>query len=141
MRVPGKGSNLMVSMRLFDRITKWWGSSPSARILSKLETLEEKMSLLSEWATRQETNLNEVKGTLDAIGAAVTKLDELIQKLQNSSGVITPEDQALLDKIEAASKDLAKRALDIKTDAEVPPGEEPVQPFARGPGRPPGKHA
>jgi len=50
-------------------------------------------------------------------------LKALIETLQNTPGSITPEDQAILDQMEALTVTLADRltALDAETVPEAPP--------------------
>lgn len=80
------------------------------------------MSAISEFAGR-------VKGYQDQIDAAVTGitgdlqvLNQKIADLQASQGTVTPEDQLLLDEIEARGKAAAEKlaALDALTPPPAP---------------------
>lgn len=79
------------------------------------------MSKLTEWANEHEVNLNEIRSSLDGIAEGIKNLDKQIADFQNSPGVITPEDQAALDRIQDASRKLVTRAQDIRVDAETNP--------------------
>lgn len=70
----------------------------------------------SEFNTKMETALSGLQGDIQA-------LNDLIVKLQNTPGNITPEDQALLDQLEAKSSELADKftALDEMTPPVIPP--------------------
>jgi len=53
------------------------------------------------------TSVNGVAGDVDRLKAT-------IKQLQDSAGTVTPEDQALLDKSEAAVNSLASRMAGVK---------------------------
>lgn len=79
------------------------------------------MSKLTEWADAHEADLNEIRSSLDGIANGVKALDKKIDDLQNSPDAITPADQARLDSIQAAAKNLVSLAQDIRVDAETNP--------------------
>ncbi len=81
------------------------------------------MSAISEFAAKQDAHNAKVAADLDTISGKIADMNTLIGQLQNSSGSVTPEDQALLDKIEAAGKDLEAKADAV---AGVVPPTPPV---------------
>lgn len=90
------------------------------------------MSVLSEYEDRVNillegigTSVDGVVASLNGIDGDVQNLKKQITDLQNSPGAITPEDQARLDRIEAALNTLAAKtsaaaqagqALDAQTE-------------------------
>jgi predicted nucleic acid-binding Zn-ribbon protein len=83
-------------------------------INQKLETI---MSKISEFAAKQSAHNAAVDAALGNVSTAVTgitgdisTLNDLIKKLQDSQGQITPEDQATLDQLDAAGQALQDRA-------------------------------
>jgi len=77
------------------------------------------MSAISDFAAKQEEFNDRLSTALDGIAGDITELNDLITKLQNTPGVITPEDQALLDAAQVKGEALAKKAEDL--DALTPP--------------------
>lgn len=96
------------------------------------------MSKISEFAAEQKRFNAEHGAAIDSAVASVTaltgdvaELNRLITELQNSPGGITPEDQTLLDELQAEGKSLAERstalAAALKTlDEATPPVVPPV---------------
>ena len=80
------------------------------------------MSAISDFATKQAAFQDRIDAAVTGLTADVAELNDEILKLQNTSGAITPEDQALLDGIQARSGAVADKldALDGLT-APVPP--------------------
>jgi len=80
------------------------------------------MSAISEFATRQNQFNDRIDAAITGVSADVDALNAEIVKLQNTPGIITPEDQALLDGIQARSQTVADKleALDALTPP-VPP--------------------
>lgn len=88
-------------------------SNETKAILNRLAQLEGNiMSAISDWAARVGPKLDRVQQGLDVVQA-------LVEKLQNTPGVLTPEDQALLDQIDAKIDAIA-------TDADSVPAQPPV---------------
>lgn len=83
------------------------------RIMSAISTFAEKQAAFNE---RIDAAVVGLKGDVDALNAK-------IEELQNSAGTITPEDQALLDALEARGDAIAAKveALDAMTPPVVPP--------------------
>ena len=84
---------------------------------------EQIMSAISNYTDEVNTKFTEIGTSVDGIVADVASLKATIDALQNSSGAITPADQALLDQSQAKVAALANRlkALDEATaPAEVP---------------------
>jgi len=80
------------------------------------------MSAISDFVTKQKAfNLRQDAAVANILGDLKT-LNDKIEALQNSAGTITPEDQALLDEIEAHSDTITTNleALDAQTPP-VPP--------------------
>ncbi len=88
------------------------------------------MATLSEafntYATDQAAFNASQKADLDAISTKIDGLNTLITQLQTSAGTVTPEDQATIDKLEAAGKDLVASADALA--GKAPPA--PVTPAA-----------
>ena len=100
------------------------------------------MATIQEFADRVETKFGEVGASVDALLTSVSGIDtdvkalkKQIADLQASPGGITPDDQARLDKIEAAIGSLAQKTavaaqavkdLDAATET-APPVEPPTE--------------
>lgn len=80
------------------------------------------MSAISDFATKQNAFNDRVDAAVTGLTDDVKVLNDKITELQNNPGPITPEDQALLDAIEARSAAIAAKleALDALTPP-VPP--------------------
>lgn len=96
--------------------------------------IEERLNIMgtqiADFATQVQASFDAVTADLDKISAGITNLDALITQLQNSPGNITPADQALLDKIQAASQALKAKAdaIDITPPAPPVPTDQPATP-------------
>lgn len=64
-----------------------------------------------------------IETAVDGVSGDVTFLKARIEELQNNPGPISPEDQALLDQVQARIGTLATRitALDAATEPPAPP--------------------
>lgn len=82
------------------------------------------MSVISTFATSVKASFDQVSTDLDSISTDIQALNAQIAALQNSSGTVSAEDQALLDDIQAKGT-----ALAAKADAAVP-APLPVAPVA-----------
>lgn len=101
-------------------------------ILKRLEEMETNMaSVIAEFAakqgafnTRQSQSLESLTKGLEDLTGDVQTLNDKITELQNSPGEITPEDQALLDAIEARGEAITAKleALDTLTPPKPPVG-------------------
>lgn len=78
------------------------------------ELVNKIMSVLSDWAAK-------VSPKLERLQKGIDNLQALVEKLQNTPGAITPEDQALLDKID-------KQVDDLGVDADSVPATPPAEP-------------
>ncbi len=80
------------------------------------------MSAISDFAAKQNAHNDRVDTALTGIQGDVKFLQDTIDKLQNSPGSITPEDQALLDALDARADVTASKleALDA-LNPPVPP--------------------
>jgi len=67
--------------------------------------------------------LDKIDKGIDGVSGDITKLNELIAQLQATQGQLTPEDQALLDQIEARGNAAGTKieALDALTPPPAPP--------------------
>ena len=87
------------------------GSGPRLVNIEDLKQTEIRiMSAITDWASKEQADLDSISGTLDGIVAGITALDALITSLQNSPGTISAADQAALDAIQAASKALVTKS-------------------------------
>jgi uncharacterized membrane protein YdfJ with MMPL/SSD domain len=88
--------------------------------------LKHVMSAISEFSARQTAFNDRMDAAVTGLQGDVTSLKDQITALQNSTGTITKEDQALLDAIDARVSVIADKldALDALTPP-VPPVEPP----------------
>ncbi len=88
-----------------------------------LKELELKlMSAIQDFAAKQNAHNDAIDTAITGLTGDVKNLNDQIAALQASSGGITPEDQILLDQIEARSAAIADKlsALDSLTPPVVP---------------------
>lgn len=80
------------------------------------------MSAVSDFAAKVNAFNDRVDAAITGISGDIDALNAKILELQNTSGAITPEDQALLDAIQARGEAVATKleALDAMT-APTPP--------------------
>ena len=91
-------------------------------VLKRLENKELKlMSTVTDWAAKEQVQLDAISATLDGVVAGVAALDAQIKALQNSPGTLSPSDQAALDAIETASAALVSKSKGIVVTPPVPP--------------------
>lgn len=95
--------------------------------LDKLSKLIEKqgallMSAISEFAAKQTAFNDRQDAAVSGLTQDVTELKDEILKLQNTPGNVTPEDQALLDSIQARAEAITTKleALDALTPPTPP---------------------
>ncbi len=79
------------------------------------------MSQITDWAAKEQANLDSISKTLDGIVAGIAALDVLIQNFQNSPGTLSPSDQAALDAIVASSGNLVTKSAAISVTPPTPP--------------------
>jgi hypothetical protein len=94
------------------------------KALTRLIQLGERtMTAITDFAAKQAAHNAKVAADLGAISTKIADLNTLVATLQTSPGAISAEDQATLDKLEAAGKD-----LEVKADAlaGVTPPAPPV---------------
>jgi len=89
------------------------------------------MSAISDYATAQNAKLDAIGASVDGIVQDVAFLKAKIEALQNSTGTVSAEDQALLDSLQNRIGTLADKAkaLDDATDSSQnppPPAETPA---------------
>jgi hypothetical protein len=87
-----------------------------AMIQHKLEKL---MSQISDFAARQKAHNDKISSDLDAFSVDLKAHNDLIAKLQQSPGVLNPDDASLLDQIDSSGAALADKA--DKLAGVVPP--------------------
>ncbi len=88
--------------------------------------LHQIMSAISEFAAKQNTHNDAIDAAVTGLTGDIKALNDKIAELQASAGVITPEDQALLDAIDTRGQSIADKlaALDAQTEnAPTPPVE------------------
>ncbi len=85
------------------------------------------MTKVSDSIGRQNARLDKIEQAVTGITGDVTQLKDLVRQLQSTQGEITPEDQALLDQIEARTEALSQRleALDAENPEAAPAPENP----------------
>lgn len=81
------------------------------------------MSAVSDYVAKQKTYNDRMSTAVDGVATDVDTLNKKIAELQSTQGQITPEDQALLDEIQAQGEALATKleALDQVTPPPAPP--------------------
>lgn len=103
-------------------------------ILHRINELESKiMSKITDFATAQQAFNDQQSAAIDGITSSITglqgdiaALNQKITDLQNSPGTITPEDQALLDSLQAQGGTISSRLQSVASalatlDAQTPP--------------------
>lgn len=85
------------------------------------------MSAISDYSEKVDAAFAEIGTAVDGIQSDITSLKDIILKLQNNPGPISPEDQALLDQGVAKVTALADKvkALDAQTDSTATPTPTP----------------
>lgn len=73
------------------------------------------MSKITDFATQEQATLATLKTAMDGVAAGVTALDAKIVDLAAQLGTLTPEEQAALDAVTAASTALVTEASGINT--------------------------
>ena len=98
-------------------------SRPALATKTDLQNMENRiMSVITDWATKEQADLTDISSALDAITVGVAALDSLVSQLQSQlTGIISEDDQKALDALAAASKDLVAKAQAISTAPPVPP--------------------
>lgn len=81
------------------------------------------MSKLSDFLAQQKKYNDQMNAYIDSVLDDVKHLNDMINALQNSSGEVTPEDQAAIDQLQKQSNDLINKmsALDDLTPPALPP--------------------
>lgn len=80
------------------------------------------MSKISEFAAKQNEFNDRLDVAISGVSQDVTELKALIEQLQSTPGEITPEDQALLDTLQARAEAATQKleALDAMTPPPPP---------------------
>lgn len=87
------------------------------------------MSVISDFAARVAEKFASIDTNVEGINGDIAWLKTKIEQLQNSTGVISAEDQAALDAIEARIGGLATKVADLNAVTEVTPTpDEPTNP-------------
>ena len=116
-------------MNQFDELFQRHSEHPDRAILILAESIlltAQKltliMSAISDFATKQAAFQSRIDTAIADLQGDVKNLTDQITALQNSSGAITPEDQALLDGITAKTSAVADKldALDALTPPTLP---------------------
>ncbi len=85
------------------------------------------MSKISEFAERQAAKDLVIANAVDGIVLDINWLKAKIEQLQNSTGEISAEDQAILNGIENRTNALADKLKALDEATEVPPVEPPTE--------------
>lgn len=98
------------------------------RLLCRLDFIDERLSTMAtkiqEFADKQNAFNERVDLAVSGLSTDIQVLNDKITELQNSPGAITPEDQALLDALQARAEGIAAKleALDALTPPPPPVG-------------------
>jgi len=109
--------------RLATAIESRAGDQQTKEILHRIAETERKiMSAISDFAAKQKAFNDRQDAAVTGLQGDVKSLNDKIEELQNSPGGITPEDQALLDELEARGEAIATKleALDALTPPTPP---------------------
>lgn len=104
-----------------------------AAVLAAIDRLETKQierfkimaEAISSFAARVNTSFDKIGASVDGLVGDVDTLKKKIEELQNSSGSITPEDQALLDAIEARANTVGDKLAALDAATENAPAPNP----------------
>lgn len=77
------------------------------------------MSAISEFAAKQDAHNIAIDASIAGVTGDIQTLNDLIKTLQTSAGTISPEDQATLDRLDAAGQAAADKVAAL--DALTPP--------------------
>jgi hypothetical protein len=101
------------------------------KALTELSKTQGKMmTKISDFAAAQGAFNTQLETALTGIGGDITTLNAKITELQNTPGQITPEDQTLLDAIQAQGQSLADRFTAVDALTAEAPVIPPVEPQA-----------
>jgi len=103
---------------------EWFKSHSELATKRDLEEMEKRlMSKISEFAAKQKEYNDRIDTAVSGLTGDIQVLNDRITELQNSTGAITPEDQALLDDLQARGATIATKleALDALTPPTLPP--------------------
>lgn len=91
-------------------------------ILKVLENQNHMSQAISDFAAKQDAHNTAISAGIDGLTTDIQTLNAEIKTLQDSAGAITPEDQATLDRLDAAGQAAADKltALDALTPPPVP---------------------
>jgi len=114
--LDGLGDKILTAAGLFH------GSKSAVTKQDLYEIGEKIMSNISEFVDAQNAFNDQIDTAIAGLTGDVKNLSDQILALQNSAGSVTPEDQALLDGIQARVKVMADKltALDQVTPPVVP---------------------
>ncbi len=84
------------------------------------------MSAISDFADKVTASFTSIGTAVDGLTGDIQTLNDKITALQNSSGAITPEDQALLDGIQTQAGAVADKLAAL--DALTAPAAVPTPP-------------
>ena len=90
-----------------------------------LKEIGKLMSQITDYANRVGEYANTLDAALENITGDIDFLKKKIEEIQNSPGVLSPEDQAALDAADARLKTLSDKAAAL---AEVVPPPAPTEP-------------
>jgi hypothetical protein len=102
---------------------QWLRSHEGLVTKTDLKEMETRiMSAISDFAVKQNAFNDRIDASITGVRADVTGLNDLILRLQNSPGPISPEDQASLDSLQVRGEAITAKleALDALTPPVVP---------------------
>lgn len=104
--------------------TPFWSRWRVATYRDLIKVRDIIMSAISDFAARQSAFNDRIDAAITGLQGDVKFLQDTIDKLQNTPGTITPEDQALLDQIDQRADAVATKleALDALTPPAPPAG-------------------
>lgn len=96
----------------------------NVHINADLKQIGDIMSAISDFAAKQNEFNDKIDTAVSGLTDDIKALSDLIKQLQESAGTITPEDQALLDGIQARTGAIADKltALDSLNPPAPPAG-------------------
>ena len=103
--------------------TAWFQAHLSAATKHDLEQMEKRiMSAISDFAAKQNAFNDRLDKAVEGVTGDVAELNRMIKQLQDNPGPISPEDQALLDQLQARGETVTAKleALDALTPPAVP---------------------
>lgn len=109
-------------------VFEWTKSHANLATKQDLETaVRTVMDAITQFKNAVDQSFDRLGSAVDGLAADVNFLKSEIERLQTTPGTLTPEDQAILDGIQARMASVADRvsALDALTEPPAPPAPTP----------------